>query len=371
MKKTIALIFLILWVQSVWLEQFPARLETSFDAAGRLRTGSSAAPPQSFRLYLPLIDKNYPDAAAILNSCQRPYQDTSLWNTPIDWNTARIHPESAQMMAAFFASSASIGADPSQYTPNIYFVNHQTPLVPVKLWSSRSFRDAINDVTIVYSQPGATIYAPIPANALPSPGVDGELVVVNLDTGEEWGISKGKIDYPGHWYVGGLYRYHVWNSGVPPAGFAQRGAGIGALAGIVRPCEVERGEIPHAVTLAYDYPCAASSCVQHGYPAFVAPFTRTDGSGTARYDLPEGAHLAIRPEITDGQIQQACAGVSGCAAWAKAMRTYGGYIVDKSGHPKTYPEGSLTAGWNPSMWSDKMLQNIPQAWYIVLDWNVP
>lgn len=326
---------------------------------------------QTFRLYLPLVMKKYPDPANILLSCQRPYADSSIWNTPIHWSTAHIHANSAQMMAAFFKTHTSIGANTLQYAPNIYFATNQTPLMPVKLRWYISFQDAIDDLVLRYGEKGATVWVPIPANALPSPGTDGELVIINIDSGEEWGISKGKIDSPGHWLAGGLYRYHVWNSGLPPKGFSQRGAGVGALAGIVRPCEVARGEIGHALTLGYNYPCASASCLAHGYPASAPPFTKTDGSGTAPYDLPEGARLAIRPEITAAQIQQACAGVTGCVAWVKAMQSYGAYIVDRSGHPKTYGEGNITAQWDPAIWTDKMLQNVPQSWYIVLDWNFP
>src|SRR5512139_875819 len=126
---------------------------------------------------------------------------------------------------------------------------------------------------------------PLPANARPAPGTDGQLVVINVDSGEEWGLIQGEIGKNGSWYAGGAYRYHIRNSGVPPTGFAQRGAGIGQLAGIVRECEVKRGYIGHAVTLAYDYPCSPEVCAANGWPAVIPPFTKTDGKGGSKYDI--------------------------------------------------------------------------------------
>lgn len=303
--------------------------------------------------------------------CASPYPADSLWNTPIDWGRARIHPLSAQMMAAFFKRDDWIGSDVSQYAPNIYFVDSHTPLVPVTLWSDRSFRDVLDDVNVVMGQPGGTVWLPLPADARPAPGTDGEMVIVNVETGEEWGLAKAKKGLDGGWSAGGVYRYHIDNSGVPPQGFAQRGAGIGALAGIVRPCEVARGEIGHAVTIAYDYPCAPEVCARNGWPSVIPPFSKTDGEGDAQFDIPEGARLVIRPEVTDAEISAACNGMLGCITWVKAMQTYGGFVVDNSGHPKTYGEGDHTAQWDPAVWSDDMLRNIPTTWYAVLDWDVP
>jgi hypothetical protein len=303
--------------------------------------------------------------------CVPPYAQDSIWNTPIDWQVARIHPQSNQMMAAFFKRDDWIGSDVTQYASNIYYVDVNTPLVPVTMWPSRSFRDALSDVEILYGQPGDVVFVPLPSEAQPAPGTDGELVIINRDTGEEWGLAKASRDIDGSWSAGSVYRYHLNNSGVPPKGFAQRGAGIGSLAGIVRPCEVEQGEIRHAVTIAYDYPCAPDVCAANDWPAVIPPFTKTDGEGTSQYDIPEGARLVIRPEISASEIEQACKGMRGCVVWVKAMQAYGGFIVDNSGHPKTYGEGNLTAHWDSSLWSDDMLQNIPPDWYAVLDWNFP
>jgi hypothetical protein len=302
--------------------------------------------------------------------CERPYSDNSIWNVPVDWAVARIHPQNGLMMAAFFEGSDWIGSDATQYTANIYLVTNSTLVQPVVMREFR-FRDAIDDITIHYGEPGGTVWMPLPADARPAPGTDAQLAVVNLDSGEEWGIIYGLIDSFGHWSAGGTYRYHIRNSGVPPLGFAQRGAGIGQLAGVIRPCEIARGHIDHAVTLAYDYPCTPEACEQNGWPAVIPPFTKTDGKGTSRYDIPEGARVMIRPEISRAEIVQACAGMQGCVIWALNMQMYGGFIVDDSGHPKTYAEGEATAHWDPQVWSEDMLRNIPSEWYVVLDWNYP
>lgn len=274
------------------------------------------------------------------------------------------------MMRAFFKSRNWIGADTSRYTPNMYWVPSDTPLVAVQLLKNR-FRDAISDQQLQYGQPAGVVWMPIPLEARPAVGTDGQLVVINVDTGEEWGLNKGYVDSNGNWFAGGIYRYHIQNSGIPPDGFGQRGAGIGQLAGIVRRCEVERGRINHAVTLAYDHPCEAVVCQQNGWPASIPPFRKTDGRGISPYDIPEGARLAIRPDITQQEIANACAGIKGCAVWALNMQEYGGFVVDNSDHPKTYAEGDATAGWGPLLWSQNMLRNIPPDWYVVIDWNYP
>lgn len=302
--------------------------------------------------------------------CERPYPDSSIWNVPIDWSIARIHPKSNSMMDAFFKNSDWIGTDISQYTPNVYLASNSTPLVPVRLREYR-FRDAISDTRISYGEPAGIVQMPLPSDAQPALGTDGQLVVVNVDTGEEWGLNNGSVDKQGRWFAGGVYRYSIKNSGIPPEGFGQRGAGIGQLAGIVRRCEVERGHIGHAVTLAYDYPCAPQVCQANGWPASIAPFRKTDGIGDFKFDIPEGARIAIRPDISREAMNKACGEIKGCLVWIENMQQYGGFLVDKSGHPKTYAEGNPTAHWDPSVWTDDMLKNIPADWYVVIDWNSP
>jgi len=302
--------------------------------------------------------------------CERPYADSSIWNVPIDWSIARIHPMSDLMMDTFFESTDWIGTDTSQYAANIYVVSNEVPLVAVQLKEHR-FRDAIEDNTIQYGEPAGIVRMPLPPEARPAFGTDGQLALINIDTGEEWGLNEGYIDSAGNWFAGGAYRYSIQNSGIPAEGFGQRGAGIGQLAGMVRRCEVDRGRIEHAVTIAYDYPCEPDVCQLNGWPASIPPFRKTDGRGTSPYDIPEGTRMAIRPEITQKEIEKACAGITGCILWTINMQEYGGFVVDNSGHPKTYAEGNATANWDASIWTEDMLRNIPSDWYVVIDWDHP
>ena len=337
-----------------------------------LRTLQPANKPPGRNTPTPIAVENVPTTTPAFSEvfCERPYQDSSIWNTPIDWSIAEIHPMNDLMMDAFFKDSNWIGTDTSQYTPNIYLVSNNTPLVPVKLKEYR-FRDAIKDTAIQYGEPAGIVRMPLPSDARPAAGTDAQLVVINIDTGEEWGLNNGSRDGYGNWIAGGVYRYSIQNSGIPPEGFGQRGAGIGQLAGIVRQCEVDRGKIAHAVTIAYDFPCTAEVCEHNGWPASIPPFRKTDGKGTSPYDIPEGARIAIRPEISRRNIEKACLEIRGCIVWALNMQQYGGFIVDNSGHPKTYAEGNATANWDPSLWTDDMLRHIPPDWYVVIDWSSP
>ena len=210
MKKSFFLILLIcLLVTSCSPNENPSSVETEQHLNG--------------------VDFNLsPQPTSLANGmgCALPYTKTSIWNVPIDWSKAKIHPDSKKMMDAFWNGTRWIGSDPAQYAPNIYFVDVKTPLVPVKLRKNR-FRDAFDDKEIQYGEPAATVWMPIPSGALPAPGTDGQMVLINVDTGEEWGLNKGTLDPFGVWFANGIYRYSIQNSGVPPEGFGQRGAGIG------------------------------------------------------------------------------------------------------------------------------------------------
>jgi len=260
-------------------------------------------------------------------NCDRPYSADSPWNTPIGAHP-RHHPQSRAHVAAL---DRTLTSDPTQYTYPVYDVGAGTPKVRVRVagtWSNvfaggRQIEVAGN----------VTVAMPIPRAAVPAAGSDAQVVIVDRATGDEWGAWQFRRDGRG-WSAQNAYHYNVHWSGVPPQRFGSRGAGLPYLAGLVRPCEIARGRISHALAFAYDGPIA-----QHVYPA-----TKSDGVRTGPGALPEGARLQLDPSLGPGRIRSwGCR--RACLVVARALQRYGMYVIDNSGRPKLLFEYDGTAHW--------------------------
>jgi Big-like domain-containing protein/calcineurin-like phosphoesterase family protein len=260
--------------------------------------------------------------------CAPPYSASSPWNTPIG-SAPAIHPNSD-----FYVSSMTptLTSDPTQYTYPVYYADASSVSYPVKL--SGRFSNVTTE-TSLQNLTAPTVSVPIPPDAVPAVGSDGQVVVVKRDTGDEWGFWQLHKDTSGNWLATNGYHYNVNFSGVPPTGFGSRGGGIPYLAGLVRPCEIAQGHIDHALAFAYDYPTSS----------FIFPATKSDGKGTLSNDMPEGARLQLDPSLTAAQL--GAFGITGPALTiARALQTYGMYITDNSGREKLIVEYEGTAHWS-------------------------
>jgi hypothetical protein len=256
-------------------------------------------------------------------ACTRPYSAASPWNTPISRTAAAVAATSQHVPAG------DLSSDPTQFTYPVYSVPAATPASTVRI-------DAVySDVTAqaaLSKQIRTTVQVPIPPDAESSAGSDGQLILLRPSTGDEWGFWQLHRE-GGAWVATDGYHYNTNWSGVPPPGFGSRGAGMTYLAGLIRPCEIARGYIDHAIAFAYDYPS----------PQYVYPARKSDGDGTHQA-LPEGTRLQLDPSLTDQQL--AALGVKNAAlVVAHALQTYGMYVVDNSGHAKIYFEDDKTAHW--------------------------
>ncbi len=262
------------------------------------------------------------------HGCVRPYAPSSPWN-------AKIPAGAAGQPAS--ALKGTLTSDPTQYTYPVYEVTGRQPRVPVSLrgyWSSvtRSGRSLK-----ILSRP--TVSIPLPPAAMAARGGDGQAIVVDRSHGDEWGFWRLKRTSAG-WSAENGYHYNVRWSGVPPQTrggrpFGSRGAGVPYLAGLVRPCEIAKGQIRHALAFAYATPS----------PQFVYPASKSDGKGRVGFDLPEGSRLRLSPSFDDARVRAlGCAGP--CLTIARALREYGMYLIDNSGRPKVMLEYEGTAHWN-------------------------
>jgi myo-inositol-hexaphosphate 3-phosphohydrolase len=265
--------------------------------------------------------------------CTRPYTAGSPWNTAIGADPA-YDPASALHVAAI---GGSLSSDPDQFTYPVYEVDADTPLVPVAL--SGTFSEVTGGGTVLARRTGPiTEQLPIPAGAGPAAGDDAQIILHDRATGAEWGLFELHKNGDGGWEATNGYVYNTgWNA-VPPSGFGSRGAGVPYLTGLVRPCEIARGRIDHALAFAYDDPT----------PQWVYPATKSDGHSLLPADMPEGARLQLNPDLSEQDIiALGCTGP--CLTIARAMQEYGMYLIDHAGHPKVMLEYRDTAAWSPAV----------------------
>ena len=127
----------------------------------------------------------------------------------------------------------------------------------------------------------------------PVRGSDGQIIVLDANTGREWNLwqvnyVKDKLRIGNGNLVDGDYR--IKEDGLP----SSRGCGIQYLSMLTRPEETMQGEIRHALSMPAKNPNSKF---------FVPPATKTDGDKFGIPDgVPEGMRLALR--MTDDEIEE-------------------------------------------------------------------
>jgi hypothetical protein len=267
--------------------------------------------------------------------CKRPYADTSPWNTPV--GSVRGRPAGL---------SDPITSDPSGYTYPVYEVTRRTPLRTVRYegWYSRVTASGTRLVNVrAGGGDGSSGLArvPIPPRAMAAAGSDAQVILVNRDTGEEWDMSQFRRASDGGYDASNVGRYVTSWSAVPPLDdnrqpYFLRGAKVPYLAGLVRPCEIARGRISHALAFAYPKPTAR----------WVYPATHSDSKAPPGAGLPMGTRLQLDPSVAAETIKQRWGCTGACFTIARALQRYGMYLIDGGGRSKVMVEYDATANWD-------------------------
>ena len=271
------------------------------------------------------------------SGCQRPYAASSPWNTPVGENPDVI----AEAQPLVDQIPRPLTSDPTQYTYPVYEVGSDDPKAPVGF--DGLFSDVRSANTLVRTGPSSpgpkSVKVPISDSMGAAAGSDAQIVIINRDTGDEWGFWQLDRDEEGNWTSSNGYHYDLRLDAVPPTSaegetFGSRGAGVPYLAGLVRPCEIKLGKIDHALAFAYSFPSSE----------FVYPATKSDGQSAPGESLPEGTRLQLDPELSDAELRQrGCK--KACLTIADALRRYGMYVIDNSGSSKVMLEYEQTARW--------------------------
>jgi hypothetical protein len=250
----------------------------------------------------PLTAQAGATVAAAAVTVSRPFADTSPLNVPVVGAPA-IDPNSAAMIAR--AARAGLGyANLVEFGIPVYEATSSTPRQSVRC-----------TITNWGPCPFGASPRPIPADAKPSAGSDGAMVVLDRTAGtvdEYWQAAPAGTGWTTSWGAINSLSGSGWGGG-------STGAGASRLAGVVRVAEVQAGAIPHALVVQTDTVCASN---------FRPPALKTDGDSTRSDCIPEGARLQLDPAINVGAIP----GITpGEVAVARALQVYGAYLIDRAG----------------------------------------
>lgn len=243
-----------------------------------------------------------------ISAIPRPYSDASFWNVPIPV-TAAIDPNSNAIVAKSIVPYAGAAAFSNSDAWGISYIDGTGK-------NSRSYAVACTRYCT-----GDTIVFPIPIGAQPTTGSDHHLVVIN--GAQELDMWLASYDPAKDTWSAGV---RVLNDLAGGGAFCAQGqhcnsaeaSGFALLGGTVRPDEIARGHIDHALAMITPYTRSS----------FIAcPATHTDGKADDPAAIPEGAHVQLDPAL-DVEAQP-------WPDWekiiAKALQTYGAFIVDTGG----------------------------------------
>ena len=250
----------------------------------------------------------------------RPFSDDSPWNQPIPAN-ATVHPDNDRIMETVVSEARNIRLANS-YMPSLWVVNADNmPFVfakspyPFDTWDQN--RDGLTEAGV-----------PIDSTMWPENTSDGHIVIVDPFRKLSWEMSK----YTG--IVDGLIRcttFNIWDLtgkgvGDPNEGFrwkarGGRGSGFPVIAGLIRPEELQHGEINHALVFIFS---------KNQDDWLVYPAARTDGNYAGKQYPMEGMLFQLDPSLTEADFD----------AWkltreakivARALQKYGMYVGDNGG----------------------------------------
>jgi len=228
----------------------------------------------------------------------------SPWSAPISADP-ELDEDSADMVAALIEDGGG-HALIREYGIPVYEVDASTPAVPVtctESWGACPLEEAP---------------VRIPDDAIPSPGTDGAMVVIDHAAGRVYDFWQAQRVSDAEWRA-------TWGTYAPFGGDGSgqgggaTGAGTNLLAGVVRLSEVEEGWIDHALALVSDKSCTEV----YRYPA-----TKTDGQAPEYPCVPQGARIQLDPSIDVEALPNITPGE---IAVARALQTHGAYLRDSGG----------------------------------------
>jgi hypothetical protein len=267
------------------------------------------------------------------------FSSSSFWNEALTAN-APLDPSSAQLVSELDAeieAEKHEGSGPwintTTYSLPIYTVPADQPVVRVQL---------VNHSPEPPLQ-SAWAAVPLPRDARPAAGTDGELVVWQPSTNrmwELWRLVHGASGWQASWGGAmrrvssdpGVYGPEAWPGAEPWWGVSA--SSLSLVGGLISLEDLQQGEIDHALEISLPNRRAA---------VYALPAHRTDGKSTDPLSLPEGAHLRLEPSLHLASLHLPRLTLM----IAEAAQHYGILVTDGSPVASLYAQDPSPTGTEP------------------------
>jgi hypothetical protein len=267
------------------------------------------------------------------------FSSVSFWNEPVAAN-APLAANSQAMVNAFAAEitseeQATTGPwiNTTSYSVPLYTVPANQPTVPVEL-HNHAPEAALS---------AAWSEVPLPANARPATGTDGDLVVWQPATNRLWEFWK--LAHEGNsWHATwggamqnvssqtGVYEPQSWPGAKTWWGVSA--TSLSLVGGLISLEDLQHGEINHALSMAIPNSRAET---------YASPAQRDDGKSNDPLSLPQGTHLRLNPNLNLATLHLPKLTLM----LAQAAQRYGIIITDTSANITLYAQDPLPTTTNP------------------------
>jgi hypothetical protein len=286
---------------------------------------------------------NQANAKSIVVPERRFFNDASPWNKRID--TVRTDPRSQHMIDL---SQERVGVverpDGTFFDQRILvddglYINTTRWTVPVVAGGRPT---SLVCRQLVCGDGSNTTTLNIPDDVDPDPRYDGWYTVFDTSASVAYDLWRARREDDDTISYNYMRKWDLNGPGYsPPSTEGARGSGLPLFAGLIRPGELESGEINHALAISLPGPASG---------LYVQPASSTDGTGRVT-SIPEGARIRLKRDVVLPQphdpitgklikltkLQQRLAD-----AIVACLRTYGAIVVDRAAVPTLYAQRDVT-----------------------------
>lgn len=251
----------------------------------------------------------------------RPFRDVSPWNTPINPD-ATVHHMSQNIINRMSSAVNNIRFGNNYLIPLWVVNSDKMNLYPVKatypfdIWDYNN--DHITDIGVPFS-----------TSLWGEQTEDGHIIIIDTVFNFSWEMSRFKgVENDAI----NCSTFNVWdlsgtgigdpNEGKRWRSRGGRAAGFPNIAGLIRPEEIQSGEIRHALAFTF----ASVKMNDFYYPA-----CRTDGFLDDADAPAEGMLFQLNPQLTDSDFDNWGLSV-GAKIVARTLQKYGMYLCDRGGN---------------------------------------